>query len=187
MSSNGQLTNAELSPIGGGYYLANNAARAFNAMASEAQRRFGRRISVISAYRTYARQVYFWNLYKSGRGNLAAYPGTSNHGWGLAVDLASQYDRSMLDHIGGRYGWSKACSDAQSEWWHIKYDPVCTHAGPLPKPGPRVLRQGMHGQDVSELQTYLLRGGYLHKKDAHHPAAIDGNFGHKTKEAVQKF
>ena len=187
MSSNGHLTNAELSPIGGGYYLSNQAARAFNAMANEAQRRFGRRIQVVSAYRTYARQVYFWQLYQSGRGNLAAYPGTSNHGWGLAVDLASQWDRWAVDQIGSRFGWAKRCSDAASEWWHIKYNPGCTGAGPLPRPGPRVLRQGMSGDDVKELQTYLLRGGYLHKGDKTHKPAIDGHFGPTTKKAVQKF
>jgi hypothetical protein len=34
----------------------------------------------------------------------------------------------MVDRIGARYGFSKRCSDAQSEWWHIKYDPACNHA-----------------------------------------------------------
>lgn len=53
--------------------------------------------------------------------------------------------------------------------------------------GPRVLRQGMRGNDVAEVQTYLLRGNYLHKGDATHPPAIDGDFGPATKAAVQRF
>jgi LAS superfamily LD-carboxypeptidase LdcB len=77
MSANGRLTNGELSSIGGGYYLRADAARAFVAMSAEAKRRWGRPITVISAYRTYAKQVELWNLYKSGRGNLAALPGSS--------------------------------------------------------------------------------------------------------------
>jgi murein L,D-transpeptidase YcbB/YkuD len=189
--ANGQYPASALAPIGGGYYLARGGpAESWNAMAAESTRRWGRRLAVVAAYRTYAKQVYFWNLYRSGQGNLAAYPGTSNHGTGHAVDCASQWDRWAIDQIGARYGWAKRCSDAQSEWWHIIYNPTCTGAGPIPKAGPagpRVLRQGMSGNDVREVQTYLLRGGYLHRKDAHHPAAIDGSFGHSTKAAVQKF
>lgn len=121
MARNGFLTGADLAPIGNGFYLERHAAAAFNAMNVEARRRWGRSIRVRSAYRTYSQQVYFWNLYLSGRGNLAARPGTSNHGWGLAVDLYSQQDRWMVDQIGAKYGFAKRWSDAPSEWWHIKY------------------------------------------------------------------
>jgi hypothetical protein len=192
MSANGRLTTAELSPIGDGYYLARQAASAFNAMSAESRRRWGRSITVVSAYRTYDKQVQLWNLYRSGRGNLAAYPGSSNHGWGLAIDLSSQWCRWAVDQIGRTYGFSKACSDAQSEWWHIKYNPSCTgasfHPGSAPA-GPRVLRQGMKGKDVEEVQIYLLRGGYLRKGDPAHkiPPAIDGTFGPATKIGVQNF
>lgn len=187
MSSNGRMTNAELRSIGGGYYLANSAAASFNAMSAEARRRWGRSITVVAGYRTYDKQVYFWNLYRSGRGNLAAYPGTSNHGWGLAVDLSSQWCRWAVDQIGRKYGWSKGCSDAQSEWWHIKYNPSCTgsHYHPGPR-GPRVLRKGMRGHDVERVQVYLLRGGYLKKGTPRHPAH-DGIFGKSTKAAVKQF
>jgi hypothetical protein len=180
MSANGRLTNSELSSIGNGYYLANNAARSFNAMSAESQRRFGAPIRVVSAYRTIERQRYFWQLYRSGRGNLAAYPGTSNHGLGRAVDLASPADRSRVDQIGARFGWSKRCSDAASEYWHVIYNPTCTGAGPLPPTRAR-------GPNVKELQAYLLRGGYLHKGDRTHPPAIDGKMGPKTKAAIKKF
>ena len=68
-----------------------------------------------------AQQVYLYGEYKAGRGSLAATPGTSNHGWGLAVDLATQEMRSIVDRIGREYGYSKTTSDAPSEWWHIKW------------------------------------------------------------------
>jgi len=46
------------------------------------------------AWRSYEKQVYFWNLYQAGTGNLAAYPGTSNHGWAIASDLSFKDDAS---------------------------------------------------------------------------------------------
>lgn len=42
---------------------------------------------VLDGYRPYADQLRLWNLYQSGKGNLAAYPGTSDHGRGRAGDV----------------------------------------------------------------------------------------------------
>src|SRR5437764_12811831 len=100
MGANGQLPSSVLAPIGYGYYMERNAAAAFNAMSQVSMRRWGRPIRCISAYRTISKQWYLWNLYRSGRGNLAAYPGSSNHGWGLAFDCASTWDRWAVDQIG---------------------------------------------------------------------------------------
>ena len=69
-------------------------------------------------------QVYFWNLYVTGRGDLAVRPGTSSHGWGTSVDVPQPAMRSAIDKYGASYGWSKRWSDAPSEWWHIRYDPA---------------------------------------------------------------
>jgi hypothetical protein len=63
-------------------------------------------------YRDLAHQRELYSLYLSGQGNLAAVPGTSNHGWGLAVDLATPTMRTLLDQYGAQFGWSKAWSDA---------------------------------------------------------------------------
>ena len=134
---NGRLPHSELAPIAGGQ-LTRAAAAAWNAMNVEA-RKDGlelRPTGSMSSYRTYAQQEYLWGLYQSGRGNLAAFPGTSNHGWGLAVDLATPEMRQMLDRIGAKYGWSKQWSDAPSEWWHIKYQPG-HYTGPDPGPEGR--------------------------------------------------
>jgi hypothetical protein len=194
MSENGKMLATELEAIGGGYFLRKDAARAFKAMSSEAYRRWGKTISVISAYRTYDKQVYLWNHVEHAHDvNWVARPGTSNHGWGLAVDLQTQWGRWAVDQIGKTYGFSKGCSDAPVEWWHIKFNPACTHATWKPgtsKPkGPRVLKLGMKGDDVKEVQTYLLRGGYLLKGDPtrHIPPGIDGTFGPSTRAAVKRF
>jgi LAS superfamily LD-carboxypeptidase LdcB len=129
MSTNGRLSDSELAPIAQGR-LAKAAAAAWNAMNVES-RKNGLEIVPTgskSSYRTFAQQQELYNLYVSGKGNLAAKPGTSNHGWGLAVDVATQQMRQMIDRIGVKYGFSKRCSDAQNEWWHIKYDPGCNKA-----------------------------------------------------------
>jgi len=47
--------------------------------------------SEYGAWRPYSNQKYFWDCYqtkKCNNGNLAARPGTSNHGWGIASDLS---------------------------------------------------------------------------------------------------
>lgn len=44
---------------------------------------FGRNLTISGGYRSFSEQVST----KASRGKWAATPGTSNHGWGLAVDL----------------------------------------------------------------------------------------------------
>jgi LAS superfamily LD-carboxypeptidase LdcB len=64
-------------------------ACAFARMAAAAQKA-GIRLTINSGFRTLARQKYFYNCYttkKCNNGNLAAKPGTSNHGRGVALDI----------------------------------------------------------------------------------------------------
>ena len=58
-----------------------------------AAKKAGVLIRINSGFRTVGRQQYFWNLYKSGKGNLAARPGTSRHGIGTALDLNTNCGR----------------------------------------------------------------------------------------------
>ncbi|MEA2271692.1 MAG: hypothetical protein QOI98_400 [Solirubrobacteraceae bacterium] len=137
MPDNGQLTAEELArirhPGGIKVFLRKDAAIAWEAMRRISLR--GRGVDLYplggaSAYRTVAQQQYFWDLYQSGRGNLAARPGTSNHGWGNAVDLAAPPMRSAVDALGSSYGWRKV--EAPSEWWHVNYvGPYVPHARDL--------------------------------------------------------
>ena len=46
----------------------------------------------------------------------------------------SQGQRYAIDRIGRHFGFSKACSDASWEWWHVKYNPGCTGATWKPAP-----------------------------------------------------
>lgn len=160
MASNGQLPDSALAPIAGGR-LAKDAAAAWNAMNVESRKRYGvelRPTGSASSYRTYAQQQYFWNLYQSGRGNLAAYPGTSNHGLGRAVDLATTQMRSIVDAIGGKYGWRKV--EAPSEWWHVNYVGGYTGRDPGPSGGPS--KPGWWNAVKRKLKD--ARKKYAHKK-----------------------
>jgi LysM repeat protein len=103
-------------------YLASNAAAAWNAMRAESLRFYGIDLypaGPLSAYRSYAQQLYLYNLYASGQGALAAPPGTSSHEYGAALDLADPSMANVIDEIGVRYGWAK--TEAASEWWHVNY------------------------------------------------------------------
>ncbi len=103
-------------------YLASNAAAAWDAMRQGSLRDFGIDLypgGPFSAYRSYAQQLYLYNLYLSGQGNLAAPPGTSSHEYGYALDLAEPSMRAVVDQIGASYGWAKI--EAPEEWWHINY------------------------------------------------------------------
>ncbi len=83
--ANGQIPRSDLCPIWGApnQLLRADAAAAFDKMSKAYAEQFGRPICVTDSYRSYSEQVA---LYAS-KPNLAAVPGTSNHGLGVAVDL----------------------------------------------------------------------------------------------------
>jgi hypothetical protein len=103
-------------------YLASNAAANWNAMRQASLDLYGIDLypaGPLSAYRSYAQQLYLYNLYLTGQGGLAAVPGTSSHEYGIALDLADPSMRTAVDQIGAQYGWAK--TEAPDEWWHINY------------------------------------------------------------------
>jgi hypothetical protein len=98
------------------------------------------KISFTDGYRSYARQEALYEKYGAGR---AAKPGTSNHGWGIAVDMywgvrTSMFKDSdarpsgfkhpnyvwMLEN-GKNLGWYNPVAlrdDSRTdEWWHWEY------------------------------------------------------------------
>ena len=108
MPQNGRFANQDLAAIPGGR-LAKEAAANWLALRAEGGKRLGIWIAPLgsrSSYRTFAEQQHFWNLFQAGKGNSAARPGTSNHGWGNAVDLADPPSmRRVIDRLGAPYGW----------------------------------------------------------------------------------
>jgi len=156
---NGRIPDSALASIAQGRLIKDNAcAASWNAMNVEAR---SRGLELVptgskSSYRTYDQQVQLYNDYLNG-GNLAAVPGTSNHGWGLAVDVATQQMRAMIDQIGERYGWAKKWSDAPSEWWHLKYKSG-VWSGSDPGPSGSDLTE----DDVLSTASTLSAAGDLH-------------------------
>jgi hypothetical protein len=66
-----------------------------------------------------------WEKYKAGVGNLASNPTTnigctSNHGWGIAIDVANNDAKAWIRKNGVKYGWW--WGEAPSEDWHFTYD-----------------------------------------------------------------
>lgn len=83
--ANGMIPSEALCALTGVSYhaLRCDAARAYDAMSAAYAKQFGSRICITDSYRSFAAQV---RLYGEKPG-LAAVPGTSNHGWAMAVDL----------------------------------------------------------------------------------------------------
>lgn len=76
-------------------------------------------VALTDAYRSYTDQV----AVKRTHGRLAATPGTSNHGEGLAID-APQPMRAWLHHNGPSYGWTwPQWARSHGETWHFLYQP----------------------------------------------------------------
>ncbi len=81
------------------------------------------------AWRPYAKQEYFYNCYitkSCNNGNLAAVPGTSNHGWGIASDLsfgspaALYWAHDNCSKFGLRFPICENVRGSCVENWHIE-------------------------------------------------------------------
>ncbi|WP_372595402.1 D-alanyl-D-alanine carboxypeptidase family protein [Actinotalea sp.] len=120
---NGKVPSTELSTISGtSAQLWPNAARSFEAMRSAAAAD-GVTIGVTDSYRSYEAQVDVAarkGIY--GQGGLAAVPGTSDHGWGMALDLRlDDAAQSWMQANAQTYGY---VDDTPGESWHWHYVPT---------------------------------------------------------------
>ena len=114
---NGRIPAGALSEIGdGGHRLWGPAAAAFKQMRADAAAA-GVSFGVTDSYRSYDQQVDLARrkgLYSQG--GLAATPGTSNHGWGLSLDLDLNSEaQAWMRANGERYGFVE---DVPREPWH---------------------------------------------------------------------
>lgn len=104
-------------------------------------RRLAGRVRVSSGYRSLAEQWVLWRRYLAG-GNLAAYPGTSNHGRGQAVDIGwwdpSRADWGLLRAVGTEHGIRLTVFTPQFEPWHFEKTPTFVPP-PAPVPTPPTL------------------------------------------------
>ena len=132
-----------------------------------------------SSYRTFSGQVLMKQMWtRLGKPQNAATPGTSNHGWGLAVDANNP---GGVNASGADFGYQKKWSDAAWEPWHFKW----AGFGKIlaEKFYEKTIKRGMNGKVVRRLKWYLTVLGYREptKKKP------DGWFTRKTVEQVKKF
>lgn len=175
--SNGLLPNELLRPIKPTGQMHHIAARAWHAMRSAAWKD-GILLSLSGGYRSYAAQESLFKQryttdvlagrptktwqgktwYQQPRTAIAAVPGTSNHGWGLALDLAidadgdeafewpvKSLDKKAIEWLrknADRFGFAW---ELQSEPWHLVYvageslpQAVLDFEGGVLIPGPSV-------------------------------------------------
>lgn len=114
--------------LGGPAIMHPEAARAMSALLSAAHRAGVTELRVKYSYRTFAKQVEKYENYKgpdgvigtADDGNLAARPGTSNHGWAVAVDFTGLTSRALtwVRNNARSYGF---VNDVPSENWHYTY------------------------------------------------------------------
>lgn len=128
-AANGFLDRSALCPLDGapGHALRADAAAAFNRMTAAALAERGSRLCLNDSYRSYAGQVSIFRRLP----RLAAVPGTSRHGLGVAVDIGCGAERfgsatyRWLKVNAKRFGWVHPAwaepGGALPEPWHWEY------------------------------------------------------------------
>lgn len=131
--SNGHMPRSAMTPLSWcanslGYqqWLRTDAAAAMVRLNEAFRAEFGENIAIDLSYRSYDDQVRAKQLF----GGLAATPGTSNHGLGLAIDT---YEWTAYDFGSARYEWlvahgpdygwvcPAATEKGNPEYWHFEY------------------------------------------------------------------
>ena len=127
--ANGFVDGAALCPLYGapGHRLQRDAALAFSAMSRAREAETGQPLCVTDSYRSYSAQVRLF----AEKPSLAAIPGTSNHGWGLAVDLCGGVQsfgaeaHTWMQRNAGRFGWVHPAwaeqGGSRPEPWHWEF------------------------------------------------------------------
>jgi hypothetical protein len=231
-ATNGKIPAANLKPCGiRSFVLVEPAARAMNALVKAAAAD-GVVISATGTYRTYDRQeALFLDRYTTKRLDgrptrvwngttywqkpgtaMAAVPGTSNHGWGLAVDFAtvrngqvvslSSKELKWLAKNGPKFGWWNTVSSENWHWTYCLGDAVPKAVRDLdgePAAAPASTKKappaGM-GEAIAAARKKVLRRGdkgndvfWLQVALNNHGAGlkVDRDFGPATERAVRKF
>ena len=127
--ANGFLPSTALCPLAGapGHALRADAAAAFDRLAAAALAERGAPLCVNDSYRSYSQQVSVF----ARMPHLAAVPGTSRHGLGVALDLGCGVERfgseahRWMKANGPRFGWVHpewaGVDGSLPEPWHWEY------------------------------------------------------------------
>lgn len=129
--SNGMIPAAAMTEISfaPGQMVRADAAFMLELLNDDFKAVFGYDIAMTDSYRSYSSQV----VTKANKGYLAATPGRSNHGWGLALDLRGNVakwgtpERNWLVRNGAKYGWISPSwaqpGQGKEEPWHWEFEP----------------------------------------------------------------
>jgi hypothetical protein len=127
--ANGEIPLTVLCPVwqSPGNYLRADAAFAFNKLSAAYSQAFGRPICVTDSYRSYPEQVAIY----ASHPELAARPGSSNHGWGTATDLCggiesfASSEHAWLLLNAPTFGWFHPAwaepGGSKPEAWHWEF------------------------------------------------------------------
>jgi len=127
--ANGRIPADVLCPLdfAPGHMLRCDAAERLMALNERFEDTFGYAIPMTDSYRSYELQV----AVASAKPHLAAIPGTSNHGWGLAVDLGNPIAGGNSEEYvwlrlnGPDYGWENPSwaqiGGEKPEPWHFEF------------------------------------------------------------------
>ena len=125
--SNGTIPTTALCSIARGHALRCDAAAGYAALADAYRAAFGSPLCITDSYRSLGAQVTAFRTKPA----LAAVPGTSNHGWALAVDLcgginiAGTVQSAWMAANAGRFGfvqphWARQGGE-KPEPWHWEF------------------------------------------------------------------
>ncbi|SHF77222.1 NlpC/P60 family protein [Geodermatophilus nigrescens] len=125
--TNGRIPAEALCSIARGHALRCDAAAGYAALASAYEAEFGTPLCITDSYRSMAAQQDAFRRKPA----LAAVPGTSNHGWALAVDLcggvhvAGTAQWTWMTQNAGRFGfvnpdWARPGGE-KPEPWHWEF------------------------------------------------------------------
>lgn len=145
-----------------------DAAAALMAANEQYSAETGRDLVLTDSYRSYSLQVRTRAL----KPRTAARPGTSNHGWGMAIDMDHESATWLTDH-GADFGWVHPNwarpSGSRPEWWHLEY--VAADVGQFTEPA---------ATDMTELVVSVFDPDYIHPSiDTQNTAltSTDGSLG----------
>lgn len=172
---NGRIPLTMLTQIAPGVYLQPDAARRVVSMMAPFLKATGLPLKSIEGYRDFATQVYYRNLYLTGKGNVAAVPGTSKHGEALADDFAwpmtswTTPGQTWFRAHEAQYSQSSSQGVADGEPWHkVDVGSHTTTAGggatPLPPVTPTKDRRSLEmiqarvaGGTIADLGEFSVR------------------------------
>jgi peptidoglycan hydrolase-like protein with peptidoglycan-binding domain len=154
--------------------------------------RFGKPLYATDGYRDLSTQWTLYRKYLNGTGAPAAYPGTSNHGKGEALDLGSNVnvfsseEHKWMKANAGKFGWKHPYwarqGGGRDEAWHWEFVGGGTKTSRIERPRSGEIGLGSSGTAARAVQKLL--------NEALQPQnhiTVDGDFGLMSAIAVVKF